>query len=180
MAGKVTRLREDGAGLPLEDLRLADLKAHPDNYNPHSPEQIETLKQSIQRFGVYKPLQVSTDGYVLTGHGVAEAATGLGIEVIACHRMPWPHDHPEAIALMVTDNETQTHDEDRRNDQLSQLLESIRADSDAGLVGTGHDDESLAALLEEVANANPPTGYVPENKDAESVGHHCPACGYDW
>ena len=68
------------------------LKAHPENYLEHGPEQIEEIKQSIREHGVYKTITISRDGYVLAGHGVTQAVIELGLPGIPCRRIPAARD----------------------------------------------------------------------------------------
>lgn len=135
------------------------LKAHPDNYNRHPEDQLQVLDATIAQFGVYSPIIVSADGYILCHEGVTTAALRTAQAQVPIRRMDFAHDTPEARALMVGDNET------RRKalpdaDQLSQLLISLQADD--MLQVTGHDAESLTLLYEQVAAQAPLTGFVPE------------------
>lgn len=180
MAGK--RQDQSQPEYAVEWVEPHDLKAHPENYNFHPPEQITDLEASIDRFGVYRPILISSDGYVLGGHGVTEAAL-RSIPALPCHRMPFAHDTAEARALMVADNELSRKGQPDKY-QLTQLLESIRAESDAGLLGVGHDDGSLEALVDELHGAVPPTWFVPVSEDEqgrldqlEPKWVQCPSCG---
>jgi len=139
---------------PLEWFRPND-----ENYRGHPEAQIELLRGSLREFGVFKNVVAREDGTVLAGHGIIAAAKAEGIATLPVH--VFTGTDAEARALMVADNELSrpglVQDDP---DQLSQLLTSLQAD---GLMQvTGHDDASLAALLEEVAAQNPPTGFVPE------------------
>jgi len=157
----VTGRAGTGKALAVETWPIERLTANPENYRGHPAAQLEHLQESLRSFGWYKNVVVTPEGMVLAGHGIIAAAKAEGIAEVPVH--VFRGTEAEARKLMVADNEAARLAEDD-NDQLSQLLESIRADSDAGLTGTGHDDDSLAALLEEVANANPPTGYVQEDE----------------
>lgn len=127
-----------------------------ENYRGHPQEQQEVLQASLRQFGAFKNVVARPDGTVLCGHGIIAAAKAEGLKQFPVHI--FEGTDAEARALMVADNEVSRLAEDD-NDQLSQLLTSLQADGMLAL--TGHDDDSLAALLEEVANANPPTGFVP-------------------
>lgn len=56
-------------------------------YNPRSitPEALESLKHSISRFGMVKPLIVnSTDNIITAGHQRKKAATAIGLKTLPC------------------------------------------------------------------------------------------------
>lgn len=169
----------------LEWVDPKTLQAHPDNYNRHPEEQLQTLDETIEEFGVYSPIIVSSDGYVLCHEGVTTAALRTKQGQVPIRRMEFAHDTPQARALMVADNETRRQSEPDA-DQLSQLLTSL--ESDGLLQLTGHDEASLSALLEQVANAAAPTGFVPpefreydENIDLSNVKRAtCPECGHEF
>ena len=134
-------------------------KGNPENYRAHPDQQLAVLRESLQRFGVFRNVVARPDGTILAGHGILAAAQAEGLKQFPC--VVFDGTDEEARALMVADNEQARLAEDDA-DQLSQLLTSLQAD---GLMDvTGHDDESLARLLEEVAAQHPPTGFVPEDE----------------
>jgi hypothetical protein len=143
---------------------LAWFRANPENYRSHPATQQAVLQESLRRFGVFRNVVARPDGTILAGHGILAAAAAEGHTSFPC--IIFEGTDEEARALMVADNEQARLAEDDP-DQLSQLLASLQ--SDGMLVLTGHDDESLAALLEAVAAQAPPTGFHPDmvpNNDA--------------
>jgi DNA modification methylase len=131
----------------LELVPLADVRPHPRNDGTHPPEALAHLKQSLTAHGVYRNVVVAEDGTILAGHGVVEAARALGHTAIAAQRMPYGPDDPRALQLLVGDNHLARL---RQQDDtaLAALLRDLVADDPAALLGTGYDEESLAALLE--------------------------------
>jgi len=119
--------------------RIADLNPHPQNPNRHSPQEVALIRQSLRKFGVYKPLVVwrspeDKRWYTLTGHCVAEAAAQEGMGEV------WVEDRSDlsstqALALMAGDNEIARQLSYPDQDDLSQLIAAVHAE-----------DESLAAL----------------------------------
>lgn len=174
-----------GDTLTVETWPIERLSANPENYRSHPDEQLDHLRESLRAFGWYKNVVVTPEGMVLAGHGIIAAAKSEGLTEVPVH--VFRGTDAEARKLMVADNEASRLAQDDP-DQLSQLLDAIRADSETGLQGTGHDDTSLEALLEEVANANAPTGFVPpefkefdENIDLSNVKRAtCPECGHEF
>jgi len=139
------------ATLNVRPLVIADLKAHPRNYNRHQEGQIGELIRSIRRHGPYKNAVVSADGYILAGHGILEAARRDGWTEWPCEVRPYNHDHPDALNLIVTDNEVGNPANELGPDPDRELLAALLKDVEAstGLAGTGYDDKALAALLAE-------------------------------
>lgn len=165
------------------DKPLEWFKGNPENYRSHPASQQAILQQSLQRFGVFRNVVARPDGTILAGHGILAAAQAEGMKSFPC--VIFEGSDEEARALMVADNEQSRLAQDDP-DQLSQLLSSLQAD---GLMEvTGHDDESLAELLEQVEAQTPPTGYVPpdfkefdENIDLSNVKTAtCPECGHEF
>lgn len=154
-------------------------KGNPENYRAHPPEQQAVLRQSLQRFGVFRNVVARPDGTLLAGHGILAAAQAEGMKSFPC--VIFEGTDEEARALMVADNEQARLAQDDP-DQLSQLLASLEAD---GLMQvTGHDEDSVAALLEQVAAQAPPTGFLPVSEDEqgrldqlEPKYVQCPNCG---
>lgn len=66
---------------------LAQLTAHPRNYNRHSPAQVQRIAASLTKFGQVRSV-VAWRGRLLAGHGVAEAANSLGWAEIRADVLP--------------------------------------------------------------------------------------------
>jgi hypothetical protein len=162
---------------------LAWFHGNPENYRSHPQQQQAVLQESLRRFGVFRNVVARADGTILAGHGILAAAAAEGHTSFPC--VIFDGSDEEARALMVADNEQARLAQDDP-DQLSQLLASLQDDGMLAL--TGHDDESLAALLETVAAQAPPTGFVPpdfkefdENIDLSNVKTAtCPECGHEF
>lgn len=116
--------------------------ANPENYRGHPAEQVAVLQESLRTFGVFKNVVARPDGTVLCGHGIIAAALAEGLAEFPVRVFEGTEE--EARALMVADNEVSRLAQDDA-DQLSQLLTSLQDDGLLGL--TGHDDDSLTALL---------------------------------
>ena len=132
--------------MEIVDIEIKDLKPHPRNYRSHPKEQIEHLKESIQKNGIYRNVVVSQDGFLLAGHGVVQAAIELGIEKIPVSKIPIDHDHPNALKIIVADNEVSQLSEDD-NRVLCDLLKRVKEEAENGLLGTGYDAQALQALV---------------------------------
>jgi hypothetical protein len=124
---------------------IESLTPHPRNYRVHPPEEIEHLQASLEQFGQTKNVVVARDGTILAGHGVVDAAWSLGWTTIEFRRLDLDPDSPEALKLLALDNTLPVFalDDDRA---LTELLRDVHQDALAGLLGTGFDEMTLAAL----------------------------------
>ena len=129
-------------------IRLADYKPHPRNYNRHPEAQVKRIQASLRKFGQVRSVVV-WQGYFLAGHGVAEAARGLGWEKLRADVLP--DDYPEhlALAYVAADNELA-----RQGDPDQAQLAAILADSKAAdaelLEAIGYSDKEFDELLRSV------------------------------
>ncbi len=125
--------------------KLSALTPHPRNYRGHPEDQIEHLVTSIEENGFYKNVIVSSDAFTLAGHGAVIAAGRVGLEEIPAVWMPFDHEDPRAIKIVVADNMIENLADD--DDHL--LAELLREVNDAGsLAGTGWDEMMLSAYEE--------------------------------
>lgn len=128
-----------------DTVAVADLTPHPRNYRSHAEAQIEHICHSIQEFGIYRSVVVGRGNVILTGHGVVTAANRLGIKWLPVVRLDLEPESPQALKILVGDNEVSFRaDIDDR--QLSEMLKEVKDSSDDGLLGTGYDAQQLAAL----------------------------------
>jgi hypothetical protein len=127
---------------------LGALRPHPRNYNRHPQKQIDRIAASLRTFGQRKPI-TTWRGYVLTGHGVYEAAKAL--EWPAIWREPCPEEWSEAQALawLAADNELGRLAEPDEA-QLAAILEEARQEDAALLEAMGYDEQEFAGLLARV------------------------------
>jgi hypothetical protein len=135
-------------------LPLNTLRPHPRNYRNHPEDQIEHLRASLSAYGFFRRIVVANDGTILAGHGIAQAANTLPkgvLERVVADGMvpviqfPFGPDDPRALKLVAIDNEVGRFAEvdDRA---LTELLRDIYQEVD-GLLGTGFDEQMLAALV---------------------------------
>jgi hypothetical protein len=130
----------------VEVAQLADLRPHPANYREHTEGQIGHLVQSLREHGFYRNVIVASDGVILAGHGVVDAARAAGMTEIPVVRLSVASDDPKALKVLTGDNEIArlAAIDDR---VLADLLREIRDQDEDGLLGTGYDDEMLANLV---------------------------------
>lgn len=138
---------------------ITDITPHPENYRSHPEDQLVHLEASLERHGFYRPVVVSSDGYILAGHGIVEAATRLGYTEVPTLRVEHTHDSPEGKALLVADNETGQLAQD--DDHLLVSLLKDLSDYDV-LLGSGYDEAQFNALQALVAPPKTLSGFDPE------------------
>lgn len=123
--------------------QISELTPHPRNYNGHPQPQVDALALSMEESGFYKNIVISSDDFILAGHGAVEAAAQIGLEALPAVQMPFTHDDPRAIKIVVADNSLALFSE--QDDQL--MAELLREIHDAGdLAVTGYDEMMLDAL----------------------------------
>jgi len=134
----------DVGQLPNRIVPLDSLTPHPDNYRVHPEDQIADIMASLSRHGQYRPVVISTDEFILAGHGVVDALAELGAVEVWIAEAPYLHTDSDAINLVIADNTLSlfAQDDDRA---LSELLKRLK-DEDT-LEGTGFNEQSLAALV---------------------------------
>lgn len=130
--------------LTIEHLPIADLKAHPRNYRIHTDEQLLHIIKSLEENGFYRNIIIAKDNTILAGHGVIEAAKKMGKKTAPCFRVPFGSDSPEAMKVLIGDNEM-GHLAEINDRFLTDMLKELKI-SDM-LLGTGYDDMMLAGRL---------------------------------
>jgi len=128
----------------IEQVPVGELKPHPENYKTHPESQLEHLKKSIQEHGIYRNIIIATDGTILAGHGVVNAAKSLGLASVPCLRTNLEANDVKALKILTADNEI-SHMGDANARELTDVLKKILVDDD--LLGTGYDQQKLEALL---------------------------------
>lgn len=128
----------------VEQWEVERLRANPENYKKHPPEQLEDIRASIARFGWREPIVARpSDGMIFAGHGRLAVAIEQNMAWVPV--APWECSDAEGSAYLVADNETQRRGIDD-DSQLAKLLKKIQAD-EGGLEGTGYQDKEVEALL---------------------------------
>lgn len=132
--------------LPTVPVPLSALRPHPRNYRKHSPDQLAHIVESIKEHGFYRPVISARDGTILAGHGLVLAARQMGLEEVPVFRLDLDPADPRALKVLTGDNEISRLAEidDRA---LSELLKEVKDVDLEGLLGTGYDDQMLAALV---------------------------------
>lgn len=117
-----------------------ELRAHARNAKAHSPNQIEALGRSIQKFGFIVPILINSKSEIIAGHGRFEAAQVMGLEEVPCIQI----DHltpAEETAYRIADNRLAEIGTSWSDKLLGQEFASLKdADFDMELTGFSMDE----------------------------------------
>ncbi|MEE9490553.1 MAG: ParB N-terminal domain-containing protein [Thermoplasmata archaeon] len=141
---KIDEPQEEIKTFDVEAVSRDALKEHPRNYRDHLDDQIEHIVMSLRENGYYRNIVISKDNYILAGHGVVRAATEVGMNEVPAIRLDVPHDDPRALKVLTGDNEI-AHLGVVNDRMLTEILKEVKEDGD--LLGTGYDEQMLAALV---------------------------------
>jgi hypothetical protein len=168
--------RERGRGVnveirPIKGIGLA-------KYNPRkiSDQALDSLVQSIERFGFVDPVIVNDrTGILVGGHQRIKAAKKLGLKdvpVVAVNL-----DQAEEKALNVALNKISGEWD---LDLLRGVLEDVQA-AGLDLSLTGFSDDEWAAMGGDLINAFEPESQAKEiNVDDFELEKKCPRCGFEF
>ena len=171
--------------MQLETRDILTLKPHPRNkeWRTHPPEQLKELGHLLSEFGWLRNVVVSSDDYIVAGHGIVEAAKMRGEPEVPCVVMPHKHDSPEAIKFLVAENTVQARAEVDQTG-LAAVLADIQQQSATGLDGTGWDSGQLDALIGQLAAADfekeLPDAFKEVDPTDDAFAHRCPRCNFEW
>jgi len=171
----------------IETVAIDSLRPHPRNYRAHPQVQIEHLEASLREYGWARNVVVASDGVILAGHGIVEAARRRGETTVPVHRLALKSTDPKAEKFMVLENEVSRLADDD-DAQLAALLKGLADEGE--LLGTGYDGGDVEALLaelqaEEFAQQHvedpgaeePPEEPVTKTGDVWLCGRHRVVCG---
>jgi ParB-like chromosome segregation protein Spo0J len=146
--------------LRIVKVQISSLQFDPDNARKHSDKNIDSIMNSLKRFGQRKPIVVTGSNVVIAGNGTLAAAKKLGWSQIVVAYTPSDWTFEQARAYALVDNRTAELAE-WDNDKLAMQL--IELDS----VGWELNDVGFEKL-------EPPTE---EMKDKKSNWVDCDDCG---
>ena len=169
------------ADLTLEQRPIATVKPSPKNTRAHSPDQVDRLRASLNRFGWTKPIVVDEKGEILAGHGIYQAALQDGRETVPVV-VRSGLSAADKRAYRIADNklaERSTWDQQMLGIELADLQAQ---NYDMAL--TGFDQTEIADMLAPPAQgADEPPPAVPKPNpisrlgDVWQMGDHRLICG---
>lgn len=149
---------------------LAELRPHPDNPNEGDADEIAG---SLHQNGFYRPIVARTDGTILAGHHVYEAALATGMDSLEVTFVDVDDD--AALRILVGDNEIADLGPGPNPVLFLRVLQKIIDGADdpvAALAGTGVQLERVAelqAILDDEESAK--VGFT-DPDDAPEIRDH--------
>lgn len=140
-----------------EFVQVGLLTPHPKNPR-HNDQAVESIANSIKRFGFTSPIIANMDQTILCGHTRYKAARSLGLSVVPVIYVDL--SPVDAELLMIADNKLGEKAE-WNTDQLSELLIDLREQGE-DLDVLGFEDHELDDLLTDL-NVDPFEGAEPEH-----------------
>lgn len=175
--------------MQIERIAISKLVGDPANARKHGERNIETIVQSLNRFGQQKPIVVDSSFCVRAGNGTLEAARSLGWTHIDC--VVTDLKGSDAIAYAIADNRTAELAE-WDSGVLAATLEGLQFDDEALLAAAGFSDDELAELLKGIGAElgdeggggvtedevpEPPVDPITKPGDLWILGNHRLLCG---
>lgn len=134
--------------LQIQHVALATLTLDPANARKHTRRNLKAIAQSLERFGLQKPIVINEHNQIIAGHGTYAAAASLEWKEIAIVRSKLTGN--EAMAFAIADNRTselaQWH-----NDVLAQQLALLQIDPTSPSEACGFDEAQIQAAIDEAA-----------------------------
>jgi DNA modification methylase len=159
----------------IETRAIANLRPDSRNARKHGKRNLATIRASLEQFGQQRAAVIRSDGTVLAGNGMLEAARSLGWVDLAVTVVPdgWSDEQARAYALA-----------DNRTGELAEWDVAVLDEHLVELEVAGLDIESLGFELserevptEDDDDVEPPTDPVSVIGDIWQVGPHRIICG---
>ena len=160
-------------------------KLHPHHKNPRNNDHaVDSIVNSIKRFGFTSPIIVNKDQTILAGHTRYKAAKKIGLQTVPVVYVDL--SPVDAELLMIADNKLGEKAE-WNTDQLSDLLTGLEEKGE-DLDVLGFEDQELDQLLgvfdnqseESSEDYTPPNNEELDLEDFENFDHTCPRCNFEW
>lgn len=138
--------------MKIKQIPLAEIKEYPKNSKIHTDDQINAVKNSIEKFGIQQPIVVDENNVIIIGHCRYKAAKSAGLTEFPCVVLHLTEQ--QANALRIIDNKTNESEWDYSSlyEEIQKLAEDI-------------DLTELGFSLVDVLYAD--DVYEPENLDFE-------------
>ena len=151
--------------LKIEYVPLDELKTYVNNAKVHTAEQVEQIKDSIERFGMCDPIAVWKDNVIIEGHGRLIALQELGHETAPIIRLDHLSDEQRKAYGLIHNKLTMSTGFDI--DLLAEELEAI-SEINMGEFGFDLDFDDVETEFEDddryTKNVNIPQ-YTPSDED---------------
>jgi site-specific DNA-methyltransferase (adenine-specific) len=160
--------------MKIETRTIVSLRPDSRNARKHGKRNLATIRASLEQFGQQRAAVIRSDGTVLAGNGMLEAARELGWTDLAVTVVPDGWTDEQARAYALADNRTgelAEWDVAVLDEHLVELEVSGLDMTSFGFGATAEDDEGIPDFA--------PTDEAETRLDqrAETV---CPECSFTW
>lgn len=147
--------------IEIEYRAIGELCPNEKNSRKHSPQQIEQLMASIQKFGFTVPIAIDDKDVVICGHGRLAAAKKLGMDEVPTIKLGHLTEEQKR-AYLIADNKI-AENSNWDNDELRKEIKELETSFDFGELGFFPTEmDKLFPPIEEVLEK---TTAEPENKE---------------
>lgn len=154
-------------GVVNRRVEIATLTPHPRNYNTHPEPQLRKIRASIARFGQVRSIVVQEGApgkyLIVAGHGFVEAATKEGKRTLRADVIPADWSPAQVEGYLMADNLT-ARDAEPDDEMLADMLEE-QANAGYDLASVGSSRDELDELLDSLTNETERNGEGGEESD---------------
>ena len=154
--------------MDIQTRDIASLRPDSRNARKHGKKNLATIRASLEQFGQRRAAVIRSDGTVLAGNGMLEAARSLGWSELAVTVVPdgWSDEQARAYALA-----------DNRTGELAEWDVAVLDEHLVELEVAGIDIEGLGFDVPDFA----PVGEDEQPRlDQRAEQGPCPNCGAKW
>ncbi|CUJ83414.1 Modification methylase DpnIIB [Ruegeria denitrificans] len=172
--------------LCVEAVSINDLQHAKHNVQKQSNRQIAKCRASIGRYGLKRPVLITTDNEIIDGHAIVEAARQLGLTELPCIRVADLTDL-EVRGLRIALNQIQKTGEFDLPKLTLELAYQLEFNTDLtdlgfdppeldGLFETLPEEGSYPDLADQIASSIHSASPVTKVNDVWRAGNHLVAC----
>lgn len=158
----------------LETKKVSSLKLHPRNPRTIEPEAFEALKESLRRYGLYRPpVWNKRFKWLIAGNQTVKALKELGVESVSVSVVDY--NEKEDLEVLVNDNNRFTQG------MFTEDLKSIINEIDDSTIGVMRFDNLMKFDIPRESNINLADEDVPLPDDTDApLFVTCPKCGHEF
>lgn len=136
--------------MQVEQMKLSELIPYANNAKLHSAEQIKSIASSIKEFGFNNPILLDKDNGIIAGHGRAEAAKLLELDLVPCIKLGHLSD-VQRRAYILADNRLAEVGSSWNMELVQIELEQLKLeDFDTSLIGFDFPMQEFTPSLDDV------------------------------
>ena len=130
----------------ITNVPIGQVRPFEKNPRKHPKKQIRQLKRSLKRFKWMLPILIDSNGVIIAGHGIYQAARELGLEEIPVIFVEHLSEH-EIKAYRIADNKLAENSEWDNEFLISEISELLKFDVDFDIDLTGFSTPEIDVLV---------------------------------